>query len=284
MRQLLIAFAALVALGIGTAAHAGTPTPTATLLQAPSAPTNLDWFYGPPGSPFRFQLQWQDNSSNEDGFRLEREADRSVVGTYPANTNLGLLPLLDNQKDWCHAIGLVLVAFNAAGESEPSNVVHLLPPPSGCQDIETLTYTNDSGRVADTLTIDRVFGSQGIRVRVTANAPGCLEPIITVRPTPNYDNVILSWPDACVDPGESVSLEIDLVSPDSLGHATRSLEGATPSPTPGPTIAPSPSPTVTPAALPRAGGAPGSDPDSGAILVVGVILILGGSLALKRIR
>lgn len=280
MRQLLIAFAALVALGIGTAAHAGTPTPTATLLQAPSAPTNLGWFDGPLGSPF--QLQWQDNSSNEDGFRLERAADRSVVGTYPANTELGLLPLLDNQKDWCHAIGLVLVAFNAAGESEASNAIHLFPPPSGCRDTVTPTYTNDSGRVADTLTIDRVFGSQ--EIRVTANAPGCAEPIITVHPPPNYDTVVLTWPVACVDPDESVSLELDLVSPSGLGHATWSLEGATPSPTPGPTIAPSPSPTVTPAALPQAGGAPGSDPDSGALLAAGVMLILGGSLALKRIR
>jgi hypothetical protein len=214
-----------------------------------------------------------------------------TIATYPAGATSGQSPVFSHD-DYCDNVQIVLVAFDSAGESTPSNAIQLPPLPSGCRSTATPTYINDSGQVADTLTIDRVFGSQVIRV--TANAPGCAEPVITVHPPPNYDTVVLTWPDACVDLGESVSLEIDLVSPDSLGHATWSLQGATPSPTPGPTIAPSPrlgptiapspSSTVTPAALPQAGGTPASSPDSGAILAAGVILILGGSLALKRIR
>ena len=277
-----MAFAALVALGVGTAAHAGTSTPTTTPLQAPSAPTNLGWFYGPLGSPF--QLQWQDNSSNEDGFRLEREADRSVVGTYPANAELGLLPLLDNQEDWCYAIGLVLVAFNAAGESEPSNAIHLFPPPSGCRDTFRHVYTNDSELTANELRLSSDFGF-GVGVdslSVVTNAPGCGDPVVRFA--------VVHWPLPCVDPGESVELEVTTVSPSDLLHAVWTVQASPatptlpPTPTPEPVSTATPAPVVTPAALPQAGGAPGSRMDSGAILAAGVILILGGSLALKRIR
>jgi hypothetical protein len=277
-KAVIVAACALIdSLVLAGVAHAKTSTPSP--LAVPAAPSNLHWDdgFGPPG------LHWTSHSVNEDGFRLQKMTTVGwlTVATYPARATSGQSPVFSHD-DYCDNVRIGLVAFNAAGESAPSNAIQLPPLPSGCRSAATPTYTNDSGRVADTLTIDRVVGPQGIRV--TANAPGCAEPVITVHPPPNYDSVVLTWPDPCVDSGESVSLEIDLVSPDSLGHATRSLEGATPSPTPGPTIAPSPSPTVTPAALPRAGGAPGSDPDSGAILVVGVILILGGSLALKRIR
>jgi hypothetical protein len=109
----------------------------------PNAPTALDWNDGPivtcrpsggtcPSGPL--DLKWKDNSTDEDGFRLKRQTDGSVVATYPADSELGDLPFLDPQTDWCRQMGLMLVAYNEAGESEPSNVLHLYPLPSGCKD------------------------------------------------------------------------------------------------------------------------------------------------------
>lgn len=178
----------IVLTGVTYAGHSPAPAPFL------AAPTNLVWQGGLLGGP-PLQLHWDDNSSGEDGFRLKRvvAGEWIQVAMFSANATSGPLPLFTHD-DWCSEIQLELVAYNAVGESLPSNVLYLPPYPSGCQST------------------------------------------------------------------------------------------ATPSPTPGPTIAPSPSPTVTPAALPQAGGAPGSDSDSGALLAASVTLILGGGLALKRIR
>lgn len=267
----IVAACALIgSLVLAGVAHADTPTPSP--LAVPAAPSYLHWDngFGPQG------LHWTSHSTNEDGFRLQKmtAAGWLTIATYPAGATSGQSPVFSHD-DYCDNVQIALVAFNSAGESTPSNAIQLPPLPSGCRSTFHFTYTNDSGIVASHLLIP-TFGAYSITL--LRNAPGCADPSVA-----QY-SVDLAWPTACVDPGESVVVRFDLISPFYWGDPVWSAEEATPSPTPGTTIAPSPSPTVTPAALPQAGGAPGSAPDSGAILAAGLILILGGSLALKRIR
>jgi len=74
------------------------------------------------------QLSWQDLSDNEDGFRVERRLETSPdyeeVQTLPPNTT----SFIDDQLQPATAYCWRVIAFNEAGDSEPSNEACLQTP------------------------------------------------------------------------------------------------------------------------------------------------------------
>ena len=89
-------------------------SPPATTLQPPAAPTNLRIDSN--------SLVWDDNSDNEDGFRIYRSVGGAlpeVVATLPADTTSVRLDTLPPvvRVDECDLLTRWVVAFNEAGES-----------------------------------------------------------------------------------------------------------------------------------------------------------------------
>jgi hypothetical protein len=84
----------------------------------PNAPTSLHQLRGP--CPIR--LAWADNSDNEDGFRVYRSVDGGAFAALPdlpANTTT----FTDTGSSGGHHYSYYVVAFNADGESSPSNTI-----------------------------------------------------------------------------------------------------------------------------------------------------------------
>ena len=113
-------------------------SPPATILQPPAAPTNLRIDAN--------SLVWDDNSDDEDGFRIYRsigDGPPEVVATLPADTtSVPLDPLPPVVRvDECDLLTRWVVAFNEAGESTPTlrmgiftthcGGLEVLPPPLG---------------------------------------------------------------------------------------------------------------------------------------------------------
>jgi hypothetical protein len=98
---------------------AATATPTSTLTPAP--PSGLS---ATVVSNSRVDLTWTDNSTNELGFKIERSTDGttfSQIGTRGANmTSYSDTTVSRNRMYWYR-----VRAYNAAGDSAPSNVVQL---------------------------------------------------------------------------------------------------------------------------------------------------------------
>lgn len=120
---------AALLLGGNVPAQAGvpteTPTPTIdatpTVLQPPAAPTNF--------RDIQDGFAWDDNSDNEDGFRLRKTvgfrlvppqaAGPTVFAEVPANTTEAPFPSLTDEE-FCAGVDFSIVAFNEAGESAPA--------------------------------------------------------------------------------------------------------------------------------------------------------------------
>ena len=101
-----------------------TPTPV-PFGPVPAQPSNL-LAIASPGGPSVY-LYWQDNSSNESGFYVERSRDGfsfSTVGTTTANSTFYTdFNVARGARYWYR-----VRAFNAFGSSAPSNVVVVLVP------------------------------------------------------------------------------------------------------------------------------------------------------------
>jgi hypothetical protein len=77
------------------------------------------------------EIGWGDNSSNEDGFRIERSTDGgatwAVAGIAPASNYAGSTATdggRASELEVCYRV----VAFNASGDSAPSNTACTTPP------------------------------------------------------------------------------------------------------------------------------------------------------------
>lgn len=236
-----------------------------------------------PNAPTNFRLDvigpatWTDNSNDEDGFRVYiRAGDASPRVADEVDANSTSARPVYTFEEHCKSPELWVVAFNTHGESLPSSSTRLAPPPGGCPATLQTVYTNDSGRPANALSIDNVVGLQ--RARLVENAEGCGPPALTED---GFD-VILSWGNAaCVDPGESVVVEFDVLSPYGIGLPTwlHPAAVATPAPTPSSPVNPTRTPAPTPASLPDAGGPPSKDSlgavHPGLALAAAFLLLLG---------
>lgn len=257
---------------LGTAVFLGAASAAASTPEPPAAPTQFKGNtvgLGP--------YSWMDNSDNEDGFRIyvtAGESEPRLAGEFPANTASGSAPTTFEES--CKLAALWVVAFNDAGESAPSDTVTLAPPPSGCHETFQQTYTNDTDAAAYRFTIVNFFGLR--EVRLITNAPGCPAPDVTR----DGRDVDVAWgQNPCVDPGESIVLEFDVVGP--IAYGTSAWLHPPAADTPTPTLAPTPTPTpmATPGTLPSAGGAPGAD--SAPLFWLGLAIAAAGVLFLSAL-
>ena len=114
------------------------------------------------------------------------------------------------------------------------------PPPGIPSTVKT--FVNDTGQVVNDLHVEVDLAGF---VDLLANAPGCPAPSLPgTGPFPSFDVV---WSATCVDPGESVTLEIfsdclaPLCGPPVVSSHYWTLDGTpvgTPTPTPTPTLPP----------------------------------------------
>ncbi len=83
-----------------------------TPAEIPAGPGRLDT---ETESPTEIRLSWQDNSDNEEGFRIYRNGNR--VATVGANTTSYVHKNLESETRYCYQV----VAFNSSGESKETN-------------------------------------------------------------------------------------------------------------------------------------------------------------------
>lgn len=193
-RPLVFLVTAALALAIGHVSASMSP---------PAAPSDLVWEGGLYGRPLQFW--WHDNSDNEAGFKLLASAGGGpweVQLVLPTDSTSAPTPAF-TFEEWCDGIRARVVAFNEAGDSEPSNTVFLPPPPSYCPGTFQETFVNDTGGWAHSLAFQHHYGVQA--VRLVQNAAGC--------PAPEVSADGVAWRVPCVPPGGSVVLEFDALSP-----------------------------------------------------------------------
>ena len=128
----------------------------------PAAPSNAD---AKPGSSTEVQVAWNDNSGTEDGFRVERSAASAGPWETAATTGPNATSYRDGGRASEQQVCYRVVAFNASGDSAPSNADCTAPPagptnltanaaPQGRID---LTWADNSG-VEDGYKLERNTG------------------------------------------------------------------------------------------------------------------------------
>jgi len=138
-------------------------TTLAPPINAPSdvdvVPGRYDYFVDPANSVVR--VSWKDNSTNEDGFRLERASTAAGPWTQGATTSANATSLYQNaarEQQVCFRV----IAFSAAGSSlasadcttPPANPTNLVAKTPDRQSI-TLTWTDNSA-VEDGYNVSRL--------------------------------------------------------------------------------------------------------------------------------
>src|SRR5205085_5539728 len=92
---------------------------------APNAPSGTD---AKPATSSTVDVAWTDKSSNESGFRVERSTDGgSNFGTV-ATTGPNATSFTDTGRNSEYLVCYRIVAFNALGDSPPSNTDCTTPP------------------------------------------------------------------------------------------------------------------------------------------------------------
>jgi hypothetical protein len=105
---------------------ATTPAPPPPPPPPPPAPAAASGTIATPSSSSSVTISWTDNSSNEDGFRIDRSIDGGTVWNLLATAGASPawnLPAVAEQP-MCYRV----VAFNAGGEAAPSNTACTTPP------------------------------------------------------------------------------------------------------------------------------------------------------------
>jgi titin len=115
----------------------------------PTAPTDLDVY---PSSSTVASMYWADNASNEDGFRIERGATNTGPWESAGTSSADYAYFDDYDRAPEQQVCYRVIAFNAKGDSDPSNVDCTTPPAAPTDlnaiavDMETvdLTWTDNS--------------------------------------------------------------------------------------------------------------------------------------------
>jgi hypothetical protein len=104
----------------------------------PPAPSAASGAIASPLSSSDVHVIWLDNSTSEDGFRIERSTDGganwSSAGTLPRDTYSFDDSGLQSEQQACYRV----VAFNAGGDAAPSNTACTIPPAAPTNFVGTL--------------------------------------------------------------------------------------------------------------------------------------------------
>lgn len=91
----------------------------------PAAPSGADAW---PAGSTAIGIAWTDNSTNEDGFRVERSFDLGASWTTAATAGPNELTVVDGGRTSEQQVCYRVIAFKAGGESAPSNTACTVPP------------------------------------------------------------------------------------------------------------------------------------------------------------
>jgi hypothetical protein len=132
------------------------PACATTLLPPPPPPPPLPnaatGAVAKPRSSTQVEIKWTDNSTNDDGFRIERSTDGGTVWSL-ANARVYYSPFSDAGRESERQVCYRVVAFNTGGDAAPSNTTCTTPPAAptnfvGVVDAETgnvdLTWNDNS--------------------------------------------------------------------------------------------------------------------------------------------
>ena len=163
-------------------ACATTPAPP-----VPSAPSATS---GVPGSSSTVNVTWKDNSSNEDGFRVERSLDGGTSWTAGTTTAANVIAWDDAGRTSEQPVCYRAVAFNLGGNSGPSNISCTTPPgtPSGL----SATAAKESAAIDLTWT-DNSAAEDGYEVqRLSAGAAWSVVATLQANATTYRDDGLVS--------------------------------------------------------------------------------------------
>ncbi|MBS3787766.1 fibronectin type III domain-containing protein [Candidatus Bipolaricaulota bacterium] len=174
-------------------------------------------------SPSEIELSWNDNSDNEDGFRIYRNGNR--VATVGSNTSSYVHEDLTGETRYCYEV----VAYNNSGESESSNrncSITLKSLPDGPRNVNAtplstseirLTWNDQSGN-------ENGFKIYRNDVEIATVGPNTTSYVDTgLNPDKAYTYEVSAYNDS----GESGSASSGTVT-------TPSVEGPEPTPEPEP--------------------------------------------------
>ena len=94
-------------------------------MTVPKAPSAADAI---PILSDRVDIFWTDNSTNEDGFRVERSADGGLTWALAKTLSVSSVAFVDEGRTPERRVCYRVIAFNAKGSSAPSNVDCTTPP------------------------------------------------------------------------------------------------------------------------------------------------------------
>lgn len=92
------------------------------------------------------ELNWVDNSTNEDGFRIERSLDGSNFTTI-ATTSPDIVDYTDNNVNAATTYFYKVIAFNSVGDAASSNVADATTPPvanGGTMHVDNIAVTREA--------------------------------------------------------------------------------------------------------------------------------------------
>jgi len=174
-RATLVMLLLAVAVSLSVAAYAGAPC---------KVPRNASGTSATAVSPYQINLQWYDNASNEDGFRIERRlgqtGDFEPIDTVGPNVQSYADTTCSPSTEYCH----VAIAFNECGDgyegptacaTTPSDAV---PPeaPTG------LTATTVGPTQIDLSWTDNAVNEDGFKIEVDEGNTGSFVYLDTVGP------------------------------------------------------------------------------------------------------
>jgi hypothetical protein len=162
----------------GSSGFAG-PVSATTLILLPPSPASV--LTATAVTSARIDLAWNDNSSNESGFRVERSTDGvnyTLIATTGPNVRTFSNTLLSAATLYYYRI----VAFNAAGNAAPSNVASATTPQSVPAAPSNLVGTAVSSSQINLSWTDNSTNESGFTVQRSTNNGATWTTVATVGP------------------------------------------------------------------------------------------------------
>jgi len=112
----------------GKTSYSAFSNTTCATTPAPPAPNAPSATNAVPSNSNTVVVTWTDNSANEDGFRVERSPDGGTSWAPVSTTSANVTSLTDGGRSSEQQVCYHVIAFNAGGDSPPSNTACTTPP------------------------------------------------------------------------------------------------------------------------------------------------------------
>jgi hypothetical protein len=177
-----------------------TLTMVPTIPRTPEAPTNL---VATAASSTEIDLSWQDNSTNEAGFRIERSLDGAVF-TEITQTLANVTSFHDSGLTPDTTFFYRVFAFNNFGNSAPSNIAAATTPPPPVPQFPVLVVSPES------IDFGSVRATQSAERTITLSNAGAVNLVISSIIDPAGPFAIINKPSLPLTLANGASVELTL--------------------------------------------------------------------------